>query len=140
MIPAQNKLVQQSFAKVVPIADEAAELFYDRLFEIAPQVRELFPGDLTEQRKKLMATLTIVVNGLDKMDSILPAAAALAKRHVAYGAQPAHYSVVGDALLWTLEKGLGHSWTPDVAAAWSSTYAALSGFMINAARSRESVA
>ena len=102
--------------------------------------RKYVPDDLTEQRKKLMATLTIVVNGLDHMDSIFPAAAALAKRHVAYGAQPAHYSVVGDALLWTLEKGLGHSWTPDVAAAWASAYAALSGFMINAARSEEPVA
>src|SRR5262245_42357074 len=140
MIPTQNKLVQQSFAKVAPIADETAELFYDRLFEIAPQVRELFPGDLTDQRKKLMATLTIVVNGLDNMDSILPAAAALAKRHVAYGAEPAHYSVVGEALLWTLEQGLGRSWTPDVAAAWSSIYASLSGFMINAAQWQESVA
>jgi hemoglobin-like flavoprotein len=135
MTPAQIRLVQQSFAKVAPTADKAAELFYGRLFEIAPQVRKLFPDDLTEQRKKLMATLTIVVNGLDNMDSILPAAAALAKRHVA-----AHYSVVGDALLWTLEKGLGRSWTPDVAAAWASAYAALSGFMINAARSEEPVA
>jgi hemoglobin-like flavoprotein len=140
MTPAQIKLVQQSFAKVAPAADKTAELFYDRLFETAPQVRKLFPGDLTEQRKKLMATLTIVVNGLDHMDSIFPAAAALAKRHVAYGAQPAHYSVVGDALLWTLEKGLGHLWTPDVAAAWSSTYWALSGFMINAAQSQDSAA
>jgi hemoglobin-like flavoprotein len=140
MTPAQIKLVQQSFAKVAPTADKAAELFYGRLFEIAPQVRKLFPDDLTEQRKKLMATLTIVVNGLDNMDSILPAAAALAKRHVAYGAQAAHYSVVGDALLWTLEKGLDRSWTPDVAAAWTSAYAALSGFMINAARSEEPAA
>ena len=140
MTPAQIKLVQQSFAKVAPTADKAAELFYGRLFEIAPQVRKLFPDDLTEQRKKLMATLTIVVNGLDNMDSIFPAAAELAKRHVAYGAQAAHYSVVGDALLWTLEKGLGRSWTPDVAAAWASAYAALSGFMINAVRSGESTA
>jgi nitric oxide dioxygenase len=140
MTPAQIRLVQQSFAKVAPTADKAAELFYGRLFEIAPQVRKLFPDDLTEQRKKLMATLTIVVNNLDNMDSIFPATAELARRHVAYGAQAAHYSVVGDALLWTLEKGLGRSWTPDVAAAWASAYAALSGFMINAARSGESTA
>ncbi|HYC16830.1 MAG TPA: globin family protein [Pseudolabrys sp.] len=140
MTPAQIKLVQQSFAEVAPIADKAAEMFYGRLFEIAPQVRKLFPDDLTEQRKKLMTTLAVVVNGLNNMDSIFPAAAALAKRHVAYGAQATHYPVVGDALLWTLERGLGPSWTPDVAAAWASTYAALSGFMINAAHSRESAA
>jgi nitric oxide dioxygenase len=138
MTPAQIKPVQQSFAKIAPIADKAAEMFYGRLFEIAPQVRKLFPDDMAEQRKKLMATLAIVVNGLDNMDAILPAAGALAKRHVAYGAQAAHYPVVGEALLWTLEKAVGRSWTPEVAAAWASAYSALSSFMINTARSQES--
>ena len=140
MTPAQIKLVQQSFTKVAPIADEVAELFYGRLFEIAPQVRKLFPDDLTEQRTKLMTTLTAIVKGLGHMDSIFPAAAALANRHVAYGVQAAHYPVVGEALLWTLEKVLGLSWTLDVAAAWASAYASLSGFMINSAQSREAVA
>jgi len=110
MTPDQVKLVQESFAKVAPISGKAAELFYGRLFEIAPQVRAMFPDDMTEQRKKLMATLAIVVNGLNNLDAILPAASALAKRHVSYGAQAAHYPVVGEALLWTLEKGLGESW------------------------------
>ena len=140
MTPAQIKLVQKSFIEVAPIAEKAADIFYGRLFEIAPQVRNLFPDDMTEQRKKLMATLAIVVNGLDNMDSILPAAGALAKRHVSYGAQPSHYPVVGEALLWTLEKGLGRSWTPEVAAAWTSAYETLSGFMINAAQSGEPAA
>jgi nitric oxide dioxygenase len=125
--------VQDSFAKVAPISEQAAELFYGRLFEIAPQVRAMFPDDMTEQRKKLMATLAIVVNGLTNLDAILPAASALAKRHVGYGAQAAHYPVVGEALLWTLEKGLGPAWTPQVAAAWTSAYGTLSGFMINEA-------
>jgi nitric oxide dioxygenase len=133
MTPEQIKLVQDSFAKVAPISGKAAELFYGRLFEIAPQVRAIFPDDMTEQRKKLMATLAIVVNGLNNLDTILPAASALAKRHVSYGAEAAHYPVVGQALLWTLEQGLGPSWTPEVAAAWSGAYTTLSGFMISEA-------
>ena len=130
MTPNQIELVQQSFAKVAAISDKAAELFYGRLFEIAPQVRTLFPNDMTEQRRKLMATLAVVVNGLRSLDTILPAASALAKRHVRYGAEPAHYAAVGEALLWTLERGLGASWTPDVAAAWAAAYTMLSEFMI----------
>lgn len=133
MTPEDVKLVQESFAKVAPISDKAAEFFYGRLFEIAPQVRAMFPDDMTEQRKKLMMTLGIVVNGLHNLDAILPAASALAKRHVGYGAQAAHYPVVGEALLWTLEKGLGPSWTPQVAAAWTQAYTTLSGFMISEA-------
>ncbi|RTL54646.1 MAG: hemin receptor [Bradyrhizobiaceae bacterium] len=133
MTPQQVTLVQDSFAKVAPIADQAAVIFYDRLFEIAPQVRSLFKGDMAEQRRKLMAMLTVVVNGLSKLDTILPAASALAKRHVAYGAQPAHYPVVGAALLWTLEKGLGDAWTSDVASAWGEAYGILSGYMMSEA-------
>ena len=133
MTPDQVKLVQQSFAKVAPIADQAAVIFYDRLFEVAPAVKAMFPADMTEQRKKLMATLAVVVNGLSDLESVLPAASALAKRHVAYGAKPTHYPVVGATLLWTLEKGLGEAWTPDVAAAWTAAYGTLSGYMISEA-------
>jgi nitric oxide dioxygenase len=133
MTPDQIKLVQDSFAKVGPISDKAAELFYGRLFEIAPQVRAMFPDDMSEQRKKLMATLAIVVQGLNNLDTILPAASALAKRHVSYGAEAAHYPVVGQALLWTLEQGLGPSWTPEVAAAWTGAFTTLSEFMISEA-------
>ena len=130
MTPQQVSLVQQSFAKVAPIAPQAADLFYGRLFEVAPQVRSLFPDDMSEQKKKLMGMLAVVVNGLDKLDTVLPAACALAKRHVSYGAAPEHYPVVGGALLWTLEKGLGEAWTPELAEAWSDAYTTLSGFMI----------
>jgi nitric oxide dioxygenase len=133
MTPAQIKLVQDSFAKVAPISDQAATIFYDRLFEVAPAVKAMFPADMTEQRKKLMATLAVVVNGLGTLEAILPAASALAKRHVAYGAKPEHYPVVGSTLLWTLEKGLGDAWTPDVAAAWTAAYGTLSTYMISEA-------
>jgi hemoglobin-like flavoprotein len=128
--PSQIKLVQESFSKVAPISDQAAVLFYDRLFEVAPQVRVLFPDEMAEQRKKLMATLAVVVNGLTNLEAVLPAASALAKRHVGYGARPEHYPVVGGALLWTLEKGLGDAWTPELAEAWAAAYGTLSGFMI----------
>jgi hemoglobin-like flavoprotein len=140
MTPDQIKLVQDSFAKVAPISETAAVLFYDRLFEVAPQVKAMFPVDMTEQRKKLMATLAVVVNGLGNLESVLPAASALAKRHLSYGAKPSHYPVVGAALLWTLEKGLGDAWTPEVAEAWTAAYGRLSGFMISEAYGRPQAA
>jgi hemoglobin-like flavoprotein len=140
MTPDHVKLVQESFAKVAPISETAAVLFYDRLFDIAPKVRSMFPTDLTEQRRKLMATLAVVVGGLGNLESVLPAASALAKRHVSYGAKAEHYPVVGAALLWTLEKGLGDGWTPDVAEAWTAAYGTLSGFMISEAYGRPQAA
>ena len=140
MTPDQVKLVQESFAKVAPISETAAVLFYDRLFEIAPKVKAMFPTDMTEQRRKLMATLAVVVGGLGNLESVLPAASALAKRHVSYGAKAEHYPVVGAALLWTLEKGLGDGWTPDVAEAWTAAYGTLSGFMISEAYGRSQAA
>lgn len=133
MTPDQVNLVQQSFSKVAPIADQAAVIFYDRLFEMAPSVKAMFPPDMTEQRRKLMATLSAVVNGLSNLESILPAASALATRHVSYGAKPEHYPMVGGALLWTLEKGLGEAWTPEVASAWTAAYGTLSSYMISEA-------
>ena len=136
----QVKLVQESFSKVVPISEAAAVIFYDRLFEVAPSVKAMFPSDMTQQRKKLMMMLAAVVNGLGNLESILPAASALAKRHVDYGAQPEHYPVVGGALLWTLEKGLGEAWTPDVADAWTAAYGTLSGYMISEAYGRAQAA
>jgi hemoglobin-like flavoprotein len=140
MTSDQVQLVQQSFAKVAPISEAAAVIFYDRLFEVAPQVKPMFPTDMTEQRKKLMATLAVVVGGLGNLESILPAASALATRHVGYGAKAEHYPVVGAALLWTLEKGLGEGWTPDVADAWTAAYGTLSGYMISQAYGRPQAA
>jgi len=140
MTQDQVNLVQQSFAKVAPISETAAVLFYDRLFEIAPPVKAMFPADMTEQRRKLMTMLAAVVNGLGDLKSILPAASALAKRHVGYGAKAEHYPVVGAALLWTLEKGLGDGWTPDIAEAWTTAYGTLSGYMISEAYGRSQAA
>src|ERR1700757_2733832 len=139
MTPEQINLVQQSFAKVAPISEQAAVLFYGRLFEVAPSVRAMFPDDMTDQRKKLMATLAVVVGGLSNLEVVLPAASALAKRHVNYGAKAEHYPVVGEALLWTLA-ALGPRWTPEVALAWTAAYTTLSDFMIEAAYGRPQAA
>lgn len=133
MTPDQIQLVQDSFSKVVPIKDQAAELFYGRLFETAPEVRPLFKGDMKEQGAKLMATLAVVVKGLNNIEAVLPVAGDLAKRHVDYGVEPEHYPLVGSALLWTLGQGLGDGFTDEVEAAWTEAYGLLSGAMIAAA-------
>jgi hemoglobin-like flavoprotein len=131
--PHQIELVQTSFAKVAPIAATAADLFYGRLFEIAPQVRRMFPDDLSEQKKKLMAMLGTVVAGLNRVDTLLPAVRALGRRHAGYGVTVEHYAPVGAALLWTLEKGLGEAFTAEVREAWAAAYGVLSQTMIDAA-------
>jgi hemoglobin-like flavoprotein len=140
MTPDQIKAIQESFAKVAPISEPAAALFYGRLFEIAPSVKPLFRGDMAEQGRKLMATLAVVVNGLKNLETILPAASALAKRHVSYGVKPIHYPIVGEALLWTLERGLGADWTPELAEAWADAYEVLSDYMIGEAYGRSEAA
>ena len=138
MTPEQITQVQESFAKVAPISETAAQLFYGRLFEIAPDVRPMFPQDMTEQRKKLMATLAVVVNSLHKLDAVLPAASALAKRDVGYGVTAAQYPVVGSALLWTLEQGLGDAWTPQLAQSWTAAYGTVSNYMVSEAYGTQS--
>lgn len=135
MTPDQVVMVQDSFRKVVPIADTAADLFYDRLFSIAPDVRPLFPADLKEQKKKLIAMLATAVTNLHQVETILPAVEGLGKRHVAYGVTARHYEPVGAALLWTLEQGLGPDFTPPLKAAWTEAYVTLAGAMQNAAGS-----
>lgn len=133
MTPEQVTLVQDSFKQVVPIADMAADLFYDRLFSIAPEVRPLFPSDLKEQKKKLIGMLVTAVTNLHQVETILPAVQNLGKRHVSYGVTAAHYEPVGAALLWTLEQGLGAAFTPPVKAAWTEAYCTLAGAMRAAA-------
>jgi len=133
MTPEDVKLVQSTFEKVRPISEAAARMFYGRLFEIEPEVKPLFKGDIAEQGRKLMATLAVVVGSLHSLPTILPAVSTLAKKHVEYGVKPKHYAAVGAALLWTLERGLGTGWTPDVAAAWTGAYTTLSNFMIGEA-------
>lgn len=132
LTPSQIELIQDSFRKVVPIADTAAALFYGRLFEIAPEVKPLFKGDMSLQGAKLMATLGLVVAGLNDLSKIVPAAESLARKHVGYGVKDAHYAPVGAALIWTLERGLGPDFTPETKDAWVEAYGILSSVMIAA--------
>lgn len=122
-------LVRASFALVVPIKDAAADLFYARLFELAPSLRAMFPDDLSEQKRKLMAMLATAVGGLDRLDAIVPAVMTLGARHAGYGVRPAHYQVVAEALLWTLARGLGEAFTPQTRAAWIRVYRLLAATM-----------
>jgi hemoglobin-like flavoprotein len=125
LTPRQIELVQQTFALVAPQADEAAQLFYMRLFELNPSLRLLFKHDIHEQGRKLMQMLSVAVHALNHLEDILAAVQALGERHVAYGVQPEDYTTVGQALIWTLEQGLGEAFTPEVKEAWASTYMAL---------------
>ena len=133
MTPDQIALVRQSFAKVLPIRDAAATLFYDRLFTLDPSTRPMFRGDLKSQGAKLMAAIGAVVRSLDRIDTMLPTIRDLARRHVGYGVRNEHYATVGSALLWTLEQGLGADFTPEVRDAWATAYGLLSTAMIEAA-------
>ena len=118
----QKALVQTSFAQVRPIADAAAALFYRRLFELDPTLRPLFKGSIEEQGRKLMDALRLAVKGLDRPEALLPALAALGRRHAGYGVNEHDYETVGEALLWTLEQGLGPSFTPEIKEAWAALY------------------
>lgn len=133
MTPARVQLVRDTWALVLPIQQQAAALFYERLFQIAPEVQPLFRGDKVEQGAKLMAALNTLVLSLGRMEQMLPMARELAIRHVAWGVQPAHYEQVGQALLWTLRKGLGDAATPEVMTGWAEAYGELSGAMKAAA-------
>jgi hemoglobin-like flavoprotein len=133
MPPEQIQLVQTSFAAVVPIAEQAGLMFYDRLFTVDPSLRPLFKGDITEQSRTLMNMIGVAVAGLDKLDTIVPAVQALGVRHAGYGVTPAHYGIVGAALLWTLGQGLGDGFTPEVEAAWVAAYTLLATTMQQAA-------
>jgi hemoglobin-like flavoprotein len=130
MIPKQKMLIQKTWAQAVPIADQAAAIFYQRLFEIDPSTRPLFnTTDMAQQRKKLVQILSVAVSSLDNLGSLSATVADLGRRHAGYGVKDAHYDSVGVALLWTLEQGLGAAWTPEAAAAWKEVYGILSGIM-----------
>lgn len=133
MSPQQIQLVRTTWQQVLPIRAAAADLFYGRLFELAPEVRPMFKRDIHAQGAMLMATLAGVVDNLDHLAAVLPTAEALARRHVAYGVRAEHYAVVGNALLWTLQQGLGKAFTPSVQEAWAAAYDALASAMTRAA-------
>ena len=127
------QLVQSSWAKVFPISDAAAALFYERLFEMEPSVRPMFKADITEQKKKLMQTLSVAVDGLNNLDKLVPILQNLGARHAGYMVQEHHYDVVGEALLWTLREGLGDEFNDEVETAWTEVYGLVASVMKKAA-------
>ena len=133
MTPEQKQLVRDSWAKVLPIQEAAAELFYKRLFEQYPEVKPYFQGDMKEQGRKLMAMLNVAVNGLDNLDALIEPLKGSGKVHKDYGVQPEDYDKVGASFLWTLQQGLGDAYTPAVEDAWLSTYTAVAKVMIDGA-------
>jgi len=133
MTPQQIALVRSSFADVSPIADSAAKLFYSRLFELDPSLRPLFRNSLDAQGSKLMNMIAGAVCLLDQPEKLMPVIRNLGRRHTAYGVEDQHYETVGTALLWTLEKGLGAAFTPEVENAWIAVYGVLADNMKMAA-------
>ena len=133
MTPEQVGLIKESWAQVLPISDKAAELFYGKLFELDPDIKTLFKGDMEEQGKKLMKMINTAVNGVDRLDEIAPAIQQLGARHIAYGVKDEHYDTVGAALLWTLGAGLGDDYTEDTKEAWATVYGVLADTMKAAA-------
>ena len=126
MTPEQIKLVQSTFDKVRPVAQEAGELFYMRFFEVDPAVRPLFKGDIKQQGLMLMTALGMAVSNLDRPETIAPNIAALGKRHIGYGVRPPDFNTFGAALMWALEQVLGDAFTPEAREAWGEAYALLS--------------
>ena len=133
LTPHQIQLIQQSFAKVDPIADQAAEIFYNKLFEYEPSVRPLFKSDIRNQGRKLMSTLKVAVKALDDLDALVPVLQKMAVKHVEYGVRAEHYTPVGNALLYALKVGLGKDWTPELRQAWVEVYRLIAKTMKDAA-------
>lgn len=133
MTPKQIALVQASWKRLQPVAPQAAELFYTRLFTLDPSLRRLFRGDMDAQGRKLMAMIGVAVGSLERLDSIIPGLQLLGRRHAGYGVQERHYETVGEALLWTLDQGLGEAFTAEVREAWATAYGLLAGAMKDAA-------
>ena len=141
MTPQQQDLIRTTWAQVAPISDAAARIFYDRLFKLDPSIRPMFAfTDMESQRRNLMQTLAVVVKSIDALDTLIPAVEALGRRHAGYGVQPAHYAIVGQALLDTLEVGLGDAFTSEARAAWTEAYELLAGVMLAASSSAETAA
>ena len=134
MTPRQVQIVQQNFEKVMPIAEVAAGLFYARLFELDPSLRKMFKGDMKRQGGMLMSMLASAVRGLSNPNGLIPVLTALGRRHDGYGVVDAHYTTVAEALLWTLQQGLGEEFTAEAREAWTAAYTMMATVMQQGAR------
>lgn len=129
MTPDQKILVKDTWEKVKPIQEQAAAMFYERLFSEYPEVKPYFKGDMVEQGRKLMAMINTAVNGLDNLEALIEPIKDSGARHVSYGVKDEDYDKVAAALLWTLEQGLGELFTPKVKEAWTVTYTTVASVM-----------
>jgi hemoglobin-like flavoprotein len=120
--PREATLVQESFQLLTRDFEDFAKWFYFRLFYLAPQVKSLFLGNLKQQRKKFMQTLGLLIQSLDDTNKIIPVLQMLGKRHLSYGVRDEYYDIVGEALLWAIEKKLAGEFTQEVRNAWAKTY------------------
>lgn len=134
MTPGQVNLVQNSFQKVVPVAGQLAYIFYNHLFEIAPDTRLLFKSSLEKQRDKLIQMLVWLITNLHRIEKILPAIQELGRRHLRYEVQAHDYDQVGEALIYALHQTLGESFTPEVRQAWIAVYTVVAKTMQDAAK------
>lgn len=132
MNPSTINDVQSTFNIIAPIADEAAALFYSKLFEIDPSLKPMFKGDMAAQGKKLMQILGVAVSSLNNLAAIVPAVQDLGRRHVKYGVRPQHYNTVAEAILWMLAQTLGATFTPTIKQSWTEVYTVLADTMIAA--------
>ena len=130
----QKELVQSTFAHVIPISEQAAAIFYNKLFELDPSLKPLFKGDIKSQGAKLMTMLAAAVKGLDDLNALVPVVQGLGQRHVGYGVKDEHYDTVGAALIATLETGLGELWNEEVKEAWIAVYTVLAITMKKASK------
>jgi hemoglobin-like flavoprotein len=137
MTPEQIRLVQDSWKRIHPTAPRFAGLFYSRLFALDASVRPLFKSDLGEQGRKVMSMISIAVSSLTRLDMIVPTVQDLGRRHATYGVEDRHYTVVGAALVWTLEQELNHHFTAEVEHAWRAAYHVLATTMKQAAAAEE---
>jgi hemoglobin-like flavoprotein len=133
MTPKQVSLVQETWERVALIQEQAATIFYQKLFAADPALESLFKSNLDEQKRKLMKMIGVAVNALDRLETIVPAVRSLGQRHGTYGVKASDYSTVGAALLATLEQGLGAAFTSDVKDAWATAYSILARTMQDAA-------
>lgn len=136
MTPEQVKIIKLTFAQAMSNKDAVGRMFYERLFAIAPETRTLFSGDIEAQGRKLMDTLALAIGMLRDTPALVTTLQALGARHVKYGVRDEHYKPVGEALIWTLENGLGAAFTSEARAAWSALYDTLADVMRKGAAAR----
>jgi hemoglobin-like flavoprotein len=127
--PEDIACVQSTWAKLIPVAEEAATLFYGRLFEKYPDVKPLFKGDMDEQGRRIMGMIHSTVTQLGDLDPLRPVLRASGARHTSYGVGPGDYDKMADALYWTLEQVLGDAFTPEVRSAWVAVFNELAAVM-----------